>query len=56
MFLKKLFVNAKIDDLPVLLTGLMGINFKISKGKVYLVTYHWKGLFETKILIKVILA
>ena len=30
-------------------------NFKISNGKVRLVTYLWKGLFETKILIKVVL-
>ena len=30
-------------------------NLKIANGKVRLVTYLWKGLFETKILIKVVL-
>ena len=30
-------------------------NFEISSGKVDLVSYHWKGLFKTMILIKIIL-
>ena len=32
-----------------------GEDFKISNGKVHLVTHLWKGLFKTKRLIKVVL-
>ena len=56
VFLKKLSTDVKIDDRPASLEGYMWDNFKLSNGKLNLVTYHWRGLFETKILIKVVLA
>ena len=53
MFFKKLSVDVEIDDLPAPVGGTNGSNFKISNRKVRLVTYVRKGLFKTKILIKV---
>ena len=56
-FLKKLSVDGKTDNFPDLLGWggeVDGGNFKISKWKMCLVAYHWKGLFKTKILVKVL--
>ena len=52
---KKVSLDTKIDDLLLFLGGDVGGSFKISNGKVHLVTYLWKGLFKTKILMKVVL-
>ena len=57
MFFKKLSVDEKIYDLPAALGG-RGIeegNLKISIGKVRPVTYLSKYIFESAILIKVVL-
>ena len=47
---KKLSVNVEIDKLQDPLGG----NFRISNGKVRFVAYLCKGLFKTKILLKVV--
>ena len=54
--LKELSVDAIIDDVLALLGCQMGGNFKISNEEVCRVLYHWKSVFKTKILVKVVLS
>ena len=55
VFLKKLSVDEKFDDLPAILRGRKEQlqNFKQEKT---LITYLWKGPFEANNLITVVLA
>ena len=55
MFFKKLSIDAKIDDLLAPPVGSMGNKFQISNWEVRLVMHLWKSLFETKLLIQVVL-
>ena len=55
VFFKKISVSAKTEELPPPY-GVDRGNYIISNGKVRPVTYLWKGLFETKILAKIVLA
>ena len=54
MFFKRLPVDAKIDAPSAPIGGWIGGKFQISNRKVCLATYIWKGLFETKMLIKIV--
>ena len=56
MFFKELSVDAKIDYLLASHKGLDRGNITVSNANVHLVAYLWKGLFQMKILLEVVLS